>query len=112
MRWNFRGGDGELVEMSGAQRVHARAERTDARKHDGGGIGDECGVGGETGIRAGLLERLLCRSEVADPVVEDGDERPTGLGHSTPLVDGTLPPSMRTASRSERATPLKVASMR
>ena len=67
------------------------------------------GVGGEAGVGADVLERLLGRAQVADAVVEHGDERPVGR-HRVPLVAGTPAPSTRTASRRHRATPLKEAS--
>ena len=63
-------------------------------------------------IGAGMFECLLGRAEIADAVIEHGHQRPRRIGHSRPLVDGTPPPSMRTASRSARATPLNVASIR
>ena len=66
------------------------------------GIGDQGGVGAE------VLQRLLGRAEVADAVVEDGDHAPEP--HRVPFVEGTPPPSTRTASRSARATPLNDAS--
>ena len=55
---------------------------------------------------------LLGRAEVADAVVEDGDRcrRRLTAAHRVPLVEGTPPPSTRTASRRARATPLNEAS--
>src|SRR5690606_37519155 len=73
------------------------------------------------GVGTHPLEGLLGRTEVADPVVDDGDDGPrpvvscvraTQAGHRVPLVDGTPEPSMRTALRSAWATPLNWASIR
>ena len=66
------------------------------------------GVGDQARRCADVLERLLGRAQVADAVVEDGDARPSR--HRLPLVEGMPPPSTRTASRRQRATPLKLAS--
>ena len=115
-----------VLQSRAAERVHAGAERTHTGQHDAGGVTDQTGVGGEAGVGAALLDRLLRRVQVADAVVEHGDQRPIvarsvrsgpvpgrtePVRHSTPLVDGTPPgSSMRTASRSDRARPLKVAS--
>ncbi len=57
------------------------------------------GVGDQPGVASDVLEGLFGRAEIADAVVEDGDHA------SIPLVEGTPPPSMRTASRRARATP-------
>ncbi len=98
-------------ETGAAQRIHAGTERADTGQDDSGGVGDQTRVPGEAGVGAALLQRLLCRVEVSDPVVEDGDQRGSAR-HRTPLVDGTpAASSTRTASRSDRASPLKVASM-
>ena len=70
---------GDLVEPGRAQRFHAATEVADAGQHDARRLADEAGIGGESGIGADLLERLLGRAEVADAVVEDGDE-----GHEVP----------------------------
>ena len=94
-----------------AQRVHARPERADAGQHDGVGVGDQSVVGGEPGVGAAVLQRLLRRAQVADAVVEHGDQRLLAHRHSTPFVDGTCAPSTRTASRRHRARPLNAASM-
>ena len=91
-----------------AQRLHAPTEGADAGQHDAVGVADQRRVGGEAGVGAEVLERLLGRAQVADLVVEDGDQG--HVRHTTPLVDGMPPPSTRTASRRQRATPLKVAS--
>src|SRR5690606_12315090 len=102
---------GGRLEPRRPQGVHAGAERADTGQHDAVGGGDQLRIVGEPGVGAHLLERLACRVDVADAVVEDGDERSRGCAHSTPLVDGTPPgASTRTASRSERASPLNVAS--
>ena len=57
-----------------AERGHAAAERADAGQHHAGGLADEARVGGEAGVGADVLQRLLGRAQVADLVVEDGDE--------------------------------------
>src|SRR4051794_26279273 len=86
-----------------AQLLHTAAEGTDAGQDDTGRLPGHGRVGGQGGVGTEVLEGLLGRAEVADPVVENGD-------HSTSLVDGIPPPSTRTASRSARATPLNEAS--
>ena len=48
-------------------------------------------VGGEPGVGAAVLQRLLRRAQVADAVVEDGDTA-APCAHSTPLVDGSVRP--------------------
>ena len=58
-----------------AQRLHAATEGTDAGEHDAVGVADQPGIGGEPGVGAEVLERLLGRAQVADLVVEDGDQR-------------------------------------
>ena len=65
-------------------------------------------VGDEPGRRADVLQRLLGRAQVADAVVEDGDPRPAVTG--SPWWRGCHLPRSRTASRRQRATPLKLAS--
>src|SRR5207245_7429270 len=72
-------------------------------QHNAGGSVDGGRRRDERGVGADALQRLLCRPEVADAVVEDGD-------HNVPLVEGMSPPSTRTASRNARATPLNDAS--
>ena len=89
-----------------AERVHARPERTHTGEHDGIRGLDLDRVRREARIGTDVVERLLGRAQVADAVVEDCYPR-----HRVPLVDGTPMPSTFTASRNERATPLKVASM-
>src|SRR5690606_22248608 len=76
-------------------------------------VRDQAAIGGESSVRAHLLQRLLRRPEVADAVVEHGDQRPRAVAHvdSVPFVDGTPEPSTRTASRRVRASPLNVASI-
>ena len=71
-------------------------------------------VGDEPGPRPQVDEGLVRRRQVADAVVEDGDspvhrQFPLALPN-VPLVDGTPPPSTRTASRRQRAVPLNDAS--
>ena len=89
-----------------AQRLHARARRRRRRAAPRRRPrGSRPGSAVRRASAPTCCERLLGRAQVADPVVEDGDE-----GHraqTTPLVDGTPPPSTRTASRRQRATPLK-----
>ena len=56
------------------------------------GVGDQRRVGGEPGVGADVLQRLLRRAQVADPVVEDRDQRPIGsppLVTARPWCDGT-----------------------
>ena len=117
-----------VLQSRAAQRVHARTERTDAGQHDAGGVTDQTGVGGEAGVGAararapsapsgGCRSRSPARRSAASslarfvPDPSPDDPRST-VRHSTPFVDGTPPgSSMRTASRSDRARPLNVASM-
>ncbi len=62
-------------------------------------------IGGQAGIGTFVLECLLRGVQVADAVVEHGDQRSC---HRTPLVDGTPPASStRTASRSVPCEPLE-----
>ena len=101
--------EGRLLEAGGPQGVHARSERADTGQHHAVGGGDQFGVGGEVGGGADAFERLVCRVDVSNSVVED---RQPGARHSTPFVLGTPPGwSTRTASRNARASPLNVASM-
>ena len=88
----------------------ARAQAPNAPtpgKHHGIGRLDLGRISDEVSRRADVLQRLLGRPQVADPVVEHGD---LPGPHRLPLVEGIPPPSIRTASRSDRATPLKLAS--
>src|SRR6188508_1090930 len=128
---------GVVLQPRTAECVHACAEGADTRKYDACGVTDQTRVGGEAGVGAALLERLLRRVQVADAVVEHRQQRPIAAAsvrfgpdpkrtavrfgpdpkrtettrHSTPFVDGTPPgSSTRTASRNERARPLNVAS--
>src|SRR5581483_3846079 len=98
-------------ETRAVERVHATSERADAGEHDARGIVDDRGIGGQPGVRADVLQRLLGRAQVADAVVEHRDERAIRCGQRVPFVDGTDVPSMRDAARNERATPLNAASM-
>ena len=63
-----------LLQAGAAQRRHAGAEGPDAGQHDGDGIGDQPAIGGQAGVGAEPLERLLRRVQVADAVVADRDE--------------------------------------
>ncbi len=90
-----------------AQRPHARAEVADARQHHRVGRADLLGIGREVRVGTEVLERLLRRAQVPDPVIDDRDHQPDNV----PLVDGTSLPSTFTASRSARATPLNDASI-
>ena len=65
------------------------------------------GISCQMSVGSGAFEPLLRRAEVADPVVEDSYARSI-CTHNTPLVDGILSPSMRTASRRARAVVLNV----
>lgn len=67
------------------------------------------GIGCQVSVGSGSFEPLLRRAEVADPVVEDSYARSIRT-HNTPLVDGMLSPSTRTASRRARAVVLNVDS--
>src|SRR5262249_36060475 len=104
-----------ILEGGAPQGLHAPPERADARKDDCGGLADNAGVSGESGVCADADQRFLGRAEVADAVVEHGDERRTARGrparHRVPLVEGIPVPSSRTASRKQRPRPLNVASM-
>ncbi len=98
---------GRPFETGGAQRLHACAERPDPREHHRVGVFDGSHIGGERGVGPEVLQGLLRRAQVADPVVDDRDHV-----ESVPLVDGTeSPPSRFTASRNARAAPLNDASM-
>src|SRR5690606_19520953 len=100
----------QVVESGGPQGLRAAAEVADPGQDHARGLADEARVGGEPGVGPHPLEALLGRPQVADAVVEDGDEG-RGWRHSTPLVDGTPVPSIRTASRQARATAFTAASM-
>ena len=90
--------------------MHARS--TDTGKHHSVCGGDETVVDGETSIRTATLQCLLGRPEIADSVIEHGNQRLVAhRDYSTPFVDGIWTPSMRTASRRHRANPLNTASM-
>src|SRR5690606_17253191 len=66
--------DRQVVEAAVREGPHAAAEVADAGEDDACGVAHEAAVGGEPGVGADALERLLRRVEVADAVVEDGDE--------------------------------------
>ena len=85
-----------------------RRERADARQHHARGLSDHLRIVGEPSVGPDARQPLLGRPQVADAVVEHRDQR---RPHRVPLVDGTPRPSMRTALRRQRATPLNVASM-
>ena len=102
---------GDRVEPGAFERLHAPAERADAGQHDAGGVADDRLVGGEPGVRTDVFERLLRRTQVADAVVEDGDQRAGTSSQGRP--SSTARPRPRRARRraDDRATPLNVASM-
>ena len=81
------------VEPAGAQRLGAAPEGAHAGKDHSVRTGGVVGVGHEARPRPEVHERLVRGSQVADPVVEDGD--PAGHRHpwraspSVPLVEGT-----------------------
>ena len=86
----------------------ARAQAPNAPtpgQHDGIGRLDLGRISDEACRRADVLQRLLGRAQVADPVVEHGD-----LDHRLPLVEGIPPPSTAPRRAAHRATPLKLAS--
>src|SRR5690606_2460835 len=87
------GGVGQRVATGAFDRVHARPERPDAGKDDGDGVVDDGGVRGEAGVGTVPFQRLLSRPEIADAVVENGDQWPGR--HNLPLVDGRESPSTR-----------------
>ena len=67
---------GRLRSQPGAfERLHAATERADTRQHDAGGVGDDGRIGGQPRVGTDVLERLLRRAQVADAVVEHGDQR-------------------------------------
>ena len=99
----------DLLEAVRTEGIHARAERPDAGQHHCIRIPCHRTVGREFCPCPRVFQCLLCRTEVADAVIEDRDVWP---GHErTPLVEGTPADSMRTASRRQRARPLNEASM-
>jgi len=55
------------------QLLHAPAEGPDAGQDDAGRPAGEGRIGGQGGLDAQMLQRLLGRAEVPDAVVEDGD---------------------------------------
>ena len=101
------GAVGDRIEPAPAQGAGTGPEGPDAGQHHGVRRFDLGQIGDEAGRRADVLQRLLGRPEVADAVVEHGDLR---TAHRLPLVEGMAAPSTRTASRRQRATPLKLAS--
>ena len=44
-----------------------RPKAPDPGQHDAGRVADQAGVGGEPGVGADVLQRLLGRAQVADP---------------------------------------------
>ena len=54
--------------------MHA-SERTDTRKHHRVGVVDQTVIDGETSIGTATLQRLLGRPQVADSIVEHGNQR-------------------------------------
>ena len=102
------------VKASGAQCLRAPAEGAHPGQHHARRAGGVVGIGDESGVGSEVDEGLLGGAEVADAVVEDGDasvhrHTPSALPN-VPLVEGTPPPSTRSASRSARAVPLNDAS--
>ena len=75
---------GDRREAGALERLHAPAERADAGQHDTGRVADDRLVRGEPRVGADAFERLLRRAEVADAVVEDGDQGPASR-HSDAL---------------------------
>ena len=67
------------------------------------------------GVEVALVQAHAVTTPQVDRGIEIGDGRPHGWrgrsSQSVPLVDGTPVPSILTASRSARATPLNDASM-
>jgi len=55
--------------------LHASAKIADARQHCGVRIANECGIAREARIGPNFLQRLLCRAQVADAVIEHRNER-------------------------------------
>ena len=92
------------------KRAHARAEVADAREHDRVAPRRSPPASAvRRGVGAEVLQRLLRRTQVPDAVVDHRDRH--AQLDSVPLVDGTSSPSIFTASRSARATPLNDASI-
>src|SRR3546814_1754336 len=83
-----------LVEAASAQLLHAPAEAADAREDHAGGLTDQVTVSGEASVGPEVLERLLGRAEVADLVVEHGDERYRRLPKSDHALGGRHPAAL------------------
>src|SRR3546814_13477999 len=83
-----------LVEAASAQLLHAPAEAADAREDHAGGLTDQVTVSGEASVGPEVLARLLGRAEVADLVVEHGDERPRRLPKSDHALGGRHPDAL------------------
>ncbi len=98
---------GYLVQPTSGQFASTASEGTNTGQHRCIRVANKACVIGEARVGTSLLKCLLNRSEVPDPIVKDRHER---TGHKTPLVDGTVSDSTRTASRTARATALKLAS--
>ena len=92
------------LQAARAQPLHACTEISDPRQNNSVSRHGDIRVAYEARVRTHVQKGLFGRTEVSDAVVED-------CYQSVPLVDGTLPPSMRTDSRSTLATALNVASM-
>ena len=107
----------DLVQTGVSERFAAPTEGPDAGQDDRGGAFDLGRVRGEDRVRTDVFQRLLCGAQVADAVVEHRDARRRTVGaavgsdHRVPLVEGSVVPSMRTASRSARAAAFTDASM-
>ena len=100
------------IEPGALERVHAATERTDSRQHDRGGLADHRRIGGEARVGADVLQRLLRRAEVADAVVEHGDERHGALGLTgCPWSTAHRRPRPRPRPAASGPPPLNVASM-
>ena len=103
------GGPDALVEAELDEVAHALRERPDARDDERVGRLQRRRVARDERARADVLQRLLHRSAVAHPVVDDRHRRHV----SVPLVLGTpfSVGSRATAARSARAQALNVASI-
>jgi hypothetical protein len=69
------------------------------------------GVGGEPGVGADVLERLLRRAQVADAVVEHGDQRAGGRSQHTLGARHRTSPRRAPRRAGSAPRPLNVASM-
>ncbi len=106
------------VELELMDDPHRRRERPDARQEDAVGGQQDFVVAADDGAGPDALQRLLDRTAVPHPVIDDGDQRRWGgwpRRHvvRVPLVEGTPVSvgSIDTARRSARAKALKAASI-